>query len=269
MPMIERQTVDILGIPLEIASIGSGPPLLFLHGGEAPDVPNADYLIQLAERFRVIAPWHPGFGRLERPKRLREASDLVYLYLELAEKFDLRDATLAGASFGGWLATEMAVRDTRRFASLVLISPLGIKIGKRDERDIVDLFAMSDEDFADLAYFEPAKAKRDIAALSDEDLAAHFRSKESLAFFAWKPYLHNPRLLQWLPRIRIPTTILTGTHDRVVAAGYYKAFERAIAGSTLRTVERAGHYPHIEQPTEATRLIVEAARATTRLVNAA
>jgi len=269
MPIIERQTVEILGIPLEIARLGNGPPLLFLHGGEAPDVPNAEYLIRLAEHYSVIAPWHPGFGRLERPKRLRDASDLVYLYLELAEKLDLRDATLVGASFGGWLATEMAIRDTRRFANLVLISPLGIKIGKRDERDIADLFAMSDADFVDLAYFDPSKAKRDLPALSDEDLAAHFRSKESLAFFAWKPYLHNPRLLQWLPRVRIPTTILTGSHDRVVANGYYGAFERSIAGSTLRIIERTGHYPHVEQPAEVARLIIEAGRAAAPLVSAA
>ena len=36
--------------------------------------------------------------------------------------------------FGGWIAAEMAVRNTAAFAKLVLAAPLGIKVGGRDER---------------------------------------------------------------------------------------------------------------------------------------
>ncbi len=59
----------------------------------------------------------------------------------------LEDAVLVGACFGGWIAAEMAVRDTRRFAHLVLVDPLGIKVGGVTERDIADMHAMPRDEY--------------------------------------------------------------------------------------------------------------------------
>ena len=50
---------------------------------------------------------------------------------------------LAGACFGGWVAAEMAVRNTARFAGLLLAAPLGIKVGGVLDRDITDMHAIS------------------------------------------------------------------------------------------------------------------------------
>ena len=67
-------------------------------------------------RYRVIAPHHPGFGGSALPDWFGTVDDLAYLYLDLAAALDLHDAVLAGACFGGWVAAEMAVRNTQRFA---------------------------------------------------------------------------------------------------------------------------------------------------------
>ena len=73
--------------------------------------------------------------------------DLAYLYLDLAAMVELRDAVLVGACFGGWIAAEMAVCDTRRFARLVLVDAVGIKVGGVTDRDIADMHAMTREAF--------------------------------------------------------------------------------------------------------------------------
>jgi pimeloyl-ACP methyl ester carboxylesterase len=65
--------------------LGSGKPLLFLHG----DVPSDAFISELARGFRVIAPFHPGFGSKDRPKNIRDVSDLAYLYLDLIEEHEL------------------------------------------------------------------------------------------------------------------------------------------------------------------------------------
>ncbi len=253
MPM--RDTMTISGLPVEVMTYGAGKPLLYLHGGEGPDVPTDRHLREVARSFRVIAPWHPGFGRLERPKDLREVSDLVYLYLELVRALALHDAVLFGSSFGGWIACEMAIRDHSAFSHLVLAGPLGIKVRDREARDIADVFAMDDAGFGELAFADPTKAKRDLDTLDDQDLAAHFRAHESLALYAWRPYMHNPRLKRWLHRIRLPTLLLAGRQDRVVFDGYYQAFSGLIPGSRVVEVDAAGHFPLIEQPEEVARMI--------------
>ena len=67
---------------------------------------------------------------------------------------------LVGACFGGWIAAEMAVRDTRRFAKLVLADPLGIKVGGVTDRDIADMHAMPRDEYLRLAWADPAKGER-------------------------------------------------------------------------------------------------------------
>ncbi|WP_051034640.1 alpha/beta fold hydrolase [Rhizobium sp. CF142] len=250
------QTREVGGITLDLIELGEGRPLLFLHGGEGPDVPTRAHLEVLAKHYRVIAPWHPGFGSRARAETVREVADLAYLYLDLAEQLGIQDGILVGASFGGWIAAEMMVRDRSAFSHLVLSGPVGIKVRDREARDIEDFFALTDEEFRDLAYADPTKGYRDLTALDDEKLTGHFRSLETYAFYSWKPYMHNPHLKRWLHRIRRPALIVSGRQDRFVFDGYYAAFAEALAGSSRATIENAGHFPHVEQPLEFADLVV-------------
>ncbi len=252
-----RHSVEVSGTKMEFLTFGKGRPLLFLHSGEGPDIPSDECLRCLGAHFRVIAPWHPGFGRNERSKNFRDVGDLAYLYLDFAEVLGLADATLVGASFGGWVAAEMAVRNANAFNALSLISPLGIKVRDRESRDIADIFAMTDAEFAEIAYADPKCAEYDLDALGDEDLAGYFRSRESLAFFGWKPYMHSPQLRRWLHRITVPTLFIAGSQDRVVWEGYHEAYSDAVRGSRLTRIANAGHFPHHERPGEVADIIAQ------------
>lgn len=251
------QKIDLDDVKLELRVLGAaGPPLLFLHSGESPSLPSDAYLRELAGTFRVFAPWHPGFGHGERPTSLKDIGDLAYFYLDLVDALGLDRPILAGASFGGWIAAEMAIRSPATFAQLVLIAPLGIKVHDRNSRDIADIFAMADEEFLDAAYADPFRGALDLSSLDDADLAAYFRGRESLAYFGWKPYMHNPRLKRWLHRARLPALVLAGERDAITCGGYHRAFADSLPDSVLRVIADAGHLPHIEQPSETTREIV-------------
>jgi pimeloyl-ACP methyl ester carboxylesterase len=151
--------------------LGSGKPLLFLHG----DVPSDAFISELARGFRVIAPFHPGFGSKDRPKNIRDVSDLAYLYLDLIEEHELTSLVLVGASFGGWIAAEVAIRNSTSLSHLILSAPLGIKVRGRDQRDIEDIFAMTDGEYASVAFADQSKARWLADDPSDEELASHFR----------------------------------------------------------------------------------------------
>jgi pimeloyl-ACP methyl ester carboxylesterase len=239
--------MEIAGVDLELEESGEGPPLLFLHAGEglAPERP---WLDLLARQYRVIAPSHPGYGRSSLPDWMMTVDDLAYLYLDLADRLALADATLMGACFGGWIAAEMAVRDTRRFGRLVLVDALGVKHGGVTDRDIADMHAIPRERFIEQAWADPAKAAVDYTQMPESELAAIVRGQQAFARFGWKPYMHNPRLKRWLHRIDIPTTLLWGEQDRIVTPEYGEGFRAAIPGARMRMIPNAGHFPHWEQP---------------------
>lgn len=72
------------------------------------------------------------------PDGWRSADDLANFYFDLHDAFGLDNVALVGASFGGWIAAEMAVRGSKRISQLVLTDALGIKLGGRTDRDIAD-----------------------------------------------------------------------------------------------------------------------------------
>jgi pimeloyl-ACP methyl ester carboxylesterase len=237
----------IAGVDLDIVERGRGRPLLFLHAGEglAPERP---WLESLAERYRVIAPWHPGFGGSSLPDWFGSVDDLAYLYLDLAAALELKDAVLVGACLGGWVATEMLVRSSHRFSRVVLADPLGIKVSDRTTRDIADMHGMPREEYLRRAWADPALGHVDYAKLSDAELAAVARGREAFALYGWKPYMHNPKLVRWLHRIDRPTLLLWGAEDRIVSLEYGRAWQDAIPGARLEVIANAGHFPHWEQP---------------------
>ncbi len=239
--------LTVAGVNLEIEERGEGRPLLFLHAGEglAPERP---WLDLLAARFRVVAPSHPGFGGSALPDWVGSMDDLAYLYLDLAAALELQDALPVGACFGGWIAAEMAVRDTRRFTRLVLVDPVGITVSGVTDRDIADMHAMTRTEFMRRAWADPARGAVDMTVLAETELAAIARGRESLLVFGWKPYMHNPRLKRWLHRIDLPTLLLWGERDEIVALAYGRRWQELLPGSRLEVIPDAGHYPHWEQP---------------------
>ena len=240
-------TRAINGLEIEWIERGSGRPILFLHPGIGID-PDAPVLDRLAAHARVMAPIHPGFGRSQAPKSFDHIDDLAYFYLDLIDALDLRDVAIVGVSLGGWIAAEIAIKSTARLSHLVLANPVGIKVSGREHRDIVDIFALTQDEYLALAYCDPAAGKRDYKAMPEADVKAVARNIEATARYAWSPYMHDPKLKGRLHRIRIPTLLLWGTHDRVLSEPYGRAYCDAIPGARFEPIERAGHFPHVEQP---------------------
>ena len=250
----ETSSRVINGIRIDTIERGSGRPLLFLHPGIGIGA-TAPVLDLLAERTRLIAPSHPGFGGSEQPPSFTSIDDLAYFYLDLIDELDLDRTIVAGVSLGGWIAAEMAVKSCACISHLVLANPVGIKVGGRETRDIADIFALTEEQFAEMAYFDPGAGKHDYKAMSEAEVRAVARNREATARYGWSPYMHDPKLKQRLHRIRVPTLLLWGTADRILAPPYGPAYCAAIPGARLEPIARAGHFPHLESPEEFARRI--------------
>ena len=241
---------------IEALRCGRGRPILLIHGIN-PVSPQAPFLDALAEHGEIVAPSAPGFGYSPRPTDFDTMYDLIHLYREVLDALP-GEAVLIGFSFGGWIAAEIAVAGSPRIDRLVLVDPVGIKIGGREERDIVHFFNTSPEELNQRSWHDPARRPPGCwglgwqaaidDALSDDDMILLARNWDALCLYAWRPHMYNPQLKHWLHRISVPTLMLWGADDQIVTPTYGRAYADLIPSARFEIIEGAGHHPELEKP---------------------
>jgi pimeloyl-ACP methyl ester carboxylesterase len=238
--------MKLQGQEIDVVRKGSGQPLLLLHGGGGPiaAMPFAD---KLAEKFEIIAPTHPGFGGSKIPDHFNRVDDLVFLYLDLLDELDLNDVILMGFSMGGWTAVELATMNSTRLSKMILVDPVGVKVGGREDRDIADVFALPGEKLVELMFHDVSLAPKP-ADMPDDQLQLMAANRIALGVYTWDPYMHNPKLPHRLHRIKMPTHFIWGESDGIVTVDYGQKYCKLIDGATMTVIENAGHSPQVEQP---------------------
>jgi pimeloyl-ACP methyl ester carboxylesterase len=248
--------------PFDLEVLRRGPtgadrrPILLVHGIN-PVSPEAPFLDMLAEHGEVIAPSMPGFGASPAPDDLDTIYDLVHLWRDVLDALPDKVAVI-GFSFGGWVAAELAAGGHPKLERLVLVDPVGVKLGGREERDIVHFFNTNPAELNRRAWHDPARRPQRIyglgwqacidEAMPDEEMVRLARGWESLCLYAWRPHMYNPQLRHWLRRISVPTLVLWGASDGIVTPEYGRGYAALIPGARLAVVDDAGHHPELEQP---------------------
>jgi pimeloyl-ACP methyl ester carboxylesterase len=236
--------LDLEGGSISYFSAGSGPPLLFLHGGGGAGRWQQVHALWSAQH-RVVAPDHPGFARSDDLPEVEAVDDLVFHYLEVIERLGLERPVLVGASFGGWLAAELAVAAPADFRALVLVSPVGLRI---PEHPIADLFFLPPGELPAAVYADPARAELGAGPPDVDTLLAIYRDQTALARFTWSPFMCNPKLHRRLRRIAAPTLVLWPEQDRVVPRAHAERYAQLIPNAALETIPDCGHASYLERP---------------------
>lgn len=245
--LLECRTVSIADVQIELFEGGKGAPLLYLHSGQGVTARDP-FLAMIAKHRRVIAPSHPGFGKSTLPDWIDSVDDIAHIHLELMDTLGLAQVDLMGCSIGGWIAAEIATKVPERIKRLVMVGPVGVKVGSPDKLDIPDMFAMPQEKLAKLLFHDPVKYRPDVAAMSDEQVAIMLRNRETLALIAWEPYMHNPKLKHRLHRIGVPALFIRGADDGLISADYLQKYAALLPNARTETIAEAGHAPQLEQP---------------------
>ncbi len=243
-----KETLRIQGARIEVERCGKGAPLVLLQSEETYET-GLPLIERLAERFEVILPWAPGYGRSSLPETITGIDDIAYIYLDLMDRYDLHRAILMGFSVGGWIAAEMATKSCARLESVVLVSPLGAKFGGAYDRDIADIYFLPFATVKALKFADPSKDPLgDLMGLSDRAAMRVAKHRETTARLCWEPYFHNPALKNRLHRIQAKTLVVWGADDGLVSAGYGRSYAKRIPRARFVSLRNAGHYPHIERP---------------------
>ena len=241
--------VEVDGCKTHLRRGGRGEPLLFLHGASGAPVV-LPFMEKLAQRFDVLVPEHPGYGKSDEPEWLENIHDIAYFYLDFLKQLNLKNVTVVGSSMGGWIAMEMAVRDTSRLKSLVLSSPAGIAApGVR----AADIFLMAPEEMVRNLFVDQKLAEARLA--QPEDIDVSLKNRHTTARLAWEPRLHDPYLPKWLHRIDVPVKILWGRQDRILPVAFVDVYRKLLPKAEISILENCGHLPHAEKPDEFVEII--------------
>jgi pimeloyl-ACP methyl ester carboxylesterase len=247
-----EEYLDFPGGRVHLLRGGDGPAVLFLHaaGGAGRWFP---FHQLLSRRFTVYQPDHPGFGGSDDLPEVEAMDDLVYHYLDVIERLGLDRPHVVGASLGGWLAAELAVAAPQAIGSLVLLSPVGLRL---PAHPVTDLFLLPPEQVAGVLFADSANAAVLFPAEPDVDeILAAYRDMAGLARYAWTPFMSNPKLERRLRRVTAPTLVAWPSDDRVVPVAHGHRYTELIPDARFATVDGCGHAMYFERPAEFAALV--------------
>jgi pimeloyl-ACP methyl ester carboxylesterase len=257
--MTDDRVVEIRdgALGFRVLRAGRGRPLVYFHsyherGGWSP------FLETLAQRFEVIAPFHPGVAGSWGVEQLDDVLDLTLAYDELLTALGLPRVTLAGHFFGGMVAAEIAAVFPGRADKLVVVSPLGLWRDDAPSADVVIL--PPDELTAALWRDADGEAARRWAAWPEgdaENVAAQIESiqrRAAMAKFVWP--IPDKGIRKRLHRIAAPTLVLWGDVDAANPVVYALEWQRGIKGAALEMLA-GGHMVIHEAPRHAADAVTE------------
>ena len=252
-----QETIPVGSVDVHAWVGGQGKPLLVLHGAGG-NRGWTRWVERVAERYTVWAPTHPGFGQSGDAEWMEGIDDLARFYLWFIEVAGLGRPHVLGQSIGGWTAAEMAVMSPGTIDRLVLVAPAGLK---PEAGEILDIFYQPLPKLRELTVHDPSTIPEWDALFgtpptpAEQEIAA--RNREMTARLTWKPYMHNPRLAHFLPRVTNPALIVWGREDKIVPMICGEQYRRRLPNATLRVLEQCGHVPPIEQPEVFARLVLD------------
>ncbi|MFE0476093.1 alpha/beta fold hydrolase [Streptomyces sp. NPDC058947] len=230
-------------VEVTVQDRGRTRPFLLLHGGGGPATMTG-FADRLAERThsRVLVPTHPGFHGTPKNSALESVSDLAKAYIAMLDTLDMRDVTVVGNSFGGWLAAEIALQGSPRVSAGVIINGIGIEV---DGHPVADVSGLTHAELEARTFHDPRRAP------TPPNTGGKEPGPDIPALLGYTgPTMSDPTLAKRLAGIRLPFHVLWGESDRLVTPEYGRAYAAAIPMATFTPLPRTGHMPQIETPEE-------------------
>lgn len=241
------------GLVVAYDEVGSGVPVVFLHGFPHNRSLWAPQTGALVEHARCIAPDLRGFGESGRegPYSMEQyASDVV----ELLDSLGINEAVIAGLSMGGYVAFALWRANPERIRGLVLADTRAGADSAEGRAKRLALIALAREGGPG------AVAKAQITGMVGSTTRAQNASlveglQQMLASAPMEgivgglqAMMERPDSTDLLPTIDVPTLIIVGEEDALTPVKESRAMHAAIRGSTLEIIPAAGHVSNLERP---------------------
>lgn len=249
--------LDINGARLHVETTGAGDPIVLVHAGIA-DARMWDPIVPaLAGDHRVVRYDLRGYGRSTIPPApFAHHDDLAAIFREL----DLGPAVVIGASYGGEVATALAIERPELVRALVLVNTLAgmrkpseqLRSGWKavnaamDRGDVPGAVEIETRMWVDGPHRQPAEVDPEVRERVTAMNAAIFaRIDEVESAEEREP---EPPVVDRLAEIAAPTLIVLGALDQPDAIASAETLAAGIRNARLVTIPDAAHLPSMERP---------------------
>ncbi|MDQ6879220.1 MAG: alpha/beta fold hydrolase [Candidatus Dormibacteraeota bacterium] len=258
---------------------GRGTPVLFIHGlGSSGYMEWRFNLESAAGRHRVYAPDLPGFGRSEKPRARYSVPYFTRFIERYMDDRGLRSAAVVGASLGGRIALELALKHPKRVRKLVLVNALGLgrpnmqlsyglmtlpRVGEAVMKFAGDALRWAPKPMIRRVAARYVGARGNLKRHMDDDYFANLRELYAAegypgAYLTTIRSLITPKavmaadhdLSDRLGEIKVPVQLIWGANDPLFPVVHAARAHGLIPGSRLAVMEGAGHTPQAERPEE-------------------
>jgi pimeloyl-ACP methyl ester carboxylesterase len=243
MSKFTREELRVDGIKTVVHTAGKGEPLVLFHGGGTVD--GFEFAEPWADKFRVIVPYHPGFGESGDDPTFTDIHDYVMYYLEFFDAMKIDTMSIVGLSMGGYLATKFAVEHGNRINKLVLIAPYGLDI---PEHRTADIIAIPGEQVVPMLVSNFDTLKKDLPERPDADfIGARYREATTFARLFWE-HPTDPKFPRYLHRVKMPTLIVWGEDDKLIPVQHAQTWRKLIPNSEVVVIKGGGHIVQRDKP---------------------
>jgi pimeloyl-ACP methyl ester carboxylesterase len=250
------------------------PVFLLLHGFGASTFSFRDIAKPLSGYGEVIAYDRPGFGLTERPTSWSGENPYgsvgnELIIDELIQTFGSnKDVYLVGHSAGGTLAAQYVVDNPGKVKGLILIAPAILSTGgspswlnwiyyipQFDHLGplLVSSIATSGMDLLDRSFVDKSKITQQVIDGYRTPLQV---SGWERGFWEFNRAPRQFDIKDRLSEITIPTLLITGDTDLVVATADTVALSGMIENSALVVISTSGHLPQEETPEQTMQAII-------------
>ncbi|MDC9014257.1 alpha/beta fold hydrolase [Mycobacterium marinum] len=272
---LAERTVTVDGKPVFFAEAGSGPTVVLLHGGGPGATGLSNYarnIDQLAQRFRVIIPDMPGYGR--SGKGVDQSDPFGYLASAirgLLDELRIPSAHLVGNSYGGAAALRLALDSPHRVDRLVLMGPGGIGTTRSAPtaglKTLLSYYAGDGPSRAKLAHLIRTYLVYEGNSVPHELIDLRYQASIDPAVIAdpplrrpnglrtlWRMDLTRDRRLRQLPT---PTLVLWGRDDKINRPAGGPMLLNLMPNAELVMTSRTGHWMQWERAELFNQLVAE------------
>jgi len=264
-------TLPVAGTELYYERRGAGEPLLLIQGMSGHSLHwGEDFLRELERDFELVLYDHRGVGRSTGDAAPFEIADLAADAAGLLDGLGIERAHVLGISMGGMIAQELALTRPERVLTLALgCTYCGGPRSTFTEDRVVNELAM-----AIMSGDQDRKLRAGWGFNVSTGFAAGEGNYERFADVAMQYPVAVPMVMAQvqavikhdtsarLAEISVPTLVVHGTDDQMLAAANAEIVAGLIPGARLELLDGVGHLFFWEQPERVAELIAEHAAAT-------
>ncbi len=260
-------TVTLHSHELSYLDSGTGPAVLFIHGILGSQRQWAHLIDRLDDNHRVIVPDLVGHGESDKPSGDYSLGSHAGTLRDLLDHLGIDRVTLVGHSLGGGIAMQFFYLFPERVDRLVLVASGGLG---REVNPILrsatlpgaeQVLSVIASGWVLTRARAAGRAASRVGWKPGSDITAIWQGFASLAdrasrraFLATTRAVIDPggqsiSAYDYLPdAVPVPTLLVWGSRDRMIPATHALTAQKSIPGCRVELFEKAGHFPHLDDP---------------------